>query len=93
VISYAISSYLCILTLIAILDLQKVLASYCDTTPMKNPLDMPRKLILQFDNCAENKVSSSIYSFIIYYLRVTNISCIIVLTESIHVRLDFYACG
>lgn len=41
---------------IAILDLQKLLAMHEDTTASKNSLDIPRHLILQFDNCGENKV-------------------------------------
>ena len=38
----------------AILDLQLLLAKFEDN--IGNPLDLPRKLILQFDNCRENKV-------------------------------------
>lgn len=39
----------------AILDLQELLKEHKDLSD--NPLDMPRALILQFDNCAENKVN------------------------------------
>ena len=57
---------------IAILDLQKLLAKHKDKTPSKNPLDIPRHLILQFDNCAENKVMFVIINYlsIIYILYI-----------------------
>jgi hypothetical protein len=41
-------------SLVALLDLQDLLATENDQSG--NPLDMPRALILQFDNCSENKV-------------------------------------
>jgi hypothetical protein len=37
------------------LDLQALLKEFKDKSG--NPLDLPRALILQFDNCPENKVS------------------------------------
>jgi hypothetical protein len=39
---------------LALLDLQQLLAAHKDR--LGNPLDLPRQLILQFDNCSENKV-------------------------------------
>lgn len=39
----------------AMLDLQDLLKNFKDLS--NNPLDLPRALILQFDNCAENKVT------------------------------------
>lgn len=71
----------------AILDLQKMLAN------RNTPLDMPEHLILQFDNCSENKVryilqiiysSASLFLITYYYLQL-------LLSEQIHVRLHFIA--
>ena len=39
---------------LAILDIEKLLA--CHKDDLDNPLQVPDHLILQFDNCAENKV-------------------------------------
>lgn len=46
--------FLFVLVLLAILDLQQLLSEKIDKHG--NPLDLPRELILQFDNCPENKV-------------------------------------
>lgn len=47
---------------LALLDLQQLLSEKTDKHC--NPLDMPRELILQFDNCPENKVE---YIFVKYF--------------------------
>lgn len=67
----------------AILDLQKLLAN------RNTPLDMPEHLILQFDNCSENKVRYIIYIQFIYLLIII-FNCYL-LSEQIHVRLHFIA--
>ena len=51
----------------AILDLAKLLAEHKDR--LNNPLDMPRRLILQFDNCPENKVHKVYESTGVYFVH------------------------
>ena len=54
-IHYIIRLIISVCFITAILDLQQLLQR--DVDKSGNKLDMPRDLILQFDNCSENKVS------------------------------------
>ena len=52
----------------ALLDLQTLLSEKVDKHNF--PLDMPRELVLQFDNCPENKVSARSISFLFCYHNI-----------------------
>ena len=57
-----------LLLFIAILDLQ-ILLTKQPHDKSDNLLDLPRSLILQFDNCAENKVFIILYIFLLQIKR------------------------
>ena len=74
---------------LAILDLQQLLSEKTDK--YGNPLDLPRELILQFDNCPENKVSFKIC--LCYASAMFNELFNIHVLEPICVFMGVTACG